>query len=143
MSQPELSTLRPPAPRIPAQTIDVSVCIVSWNVKELLRDCLNSLKAQAGDVRYETIVVDNLSKDGSAEMVRAEFPWVTLVEPGKNLGFGRANNLAYQHSRGRWVLLLNPDTVVLDRAIEKLTKFADAHPEAAAVGGRTLRKDGK
>ncbi|HYE17401.1 MAG TPA: glycosyltransferase family 2 protein [Tepidisphaeraceae bacterium] len=123
--------------------VDVSVCIVSWNVKDLLRDCLNSLKAQAGDVRYETIVVDNFSKDGSAEMVRAEFPWVTLVEPGKNLGFGRANNVAYQHSRGRWVLLLNPDTVVLDRAIEKLTKFADEHPEAAAVGGRTLKKDGK
>jgi GT2 family glycosyltransferase len=122
--------------------IDVSVCIVSWNVKDLLRDCLNSLKAQAGDVRYETIVVDNQSSDGSAEMVRREFPWVTLVDPKANLGFGRANNLAYQHSTGRWVLLLNPDTVVLDRAIEKLVRFADQHPEAGAVGGRTLKKDG-
>lgn len=123
-------------------TYDVSVCIVSWNIKDLLRDCLNSLKAQAGDVRYETIVVDNASSDGSAEMVREEFPWVKLVDPKANLGFGRANNLAYKHSTGRWVLLLNPDTVVLDRAIEKLVRFADSHSEAGAVGGRTLKKDG-
>src|SRR5207302_8589949 len=65
-----------------------------------------------------------------------------LVNPNANLGCGRANNLAYQHSTGRWVLLLNPDTVVLDRAIEKLVRFADHHPEAGAVGGRTLKKDG-
>jgi hypothetical protein len=126
-----------------AAQYDVSVCIVSWNIKDLLRDCLNSLKQNAGDLRYETIVVDNDSKDGSADMVRAEFPWVKLVEPKANLGFGRANNLAFQHSTGRWVLLLNPDTVVLDNAIEKLLKFADQHPDAAAVGGRTLKKDGK
>jgi GT2 family glycosyltransferase len=158
MMMPESSVLQPasaPAgaddqvhmndPIAPAAVapVDVSVCIVSWNVKELLRDCLNSLKANAGDLRYETIVVDNLSADGSAEMVREEFPWVTLVDPKANLGFGRANNLAYKHSTGRWVLLLNPDTVVLDRAIERLVKFADAHPEAAAVGGRTLKRDGK
>ncbi len=123
--------------------VDVSVCIVSWNVKELLRDCLSSLRAQTAGIRYETIVVDNLSNDGSAEMVRAEFPWVKLIEPGVNLGFGRANNLAYKHSTGRWVLLLNPDTVVLDRAIEKLLAFADQHPEAGAVGGRTLKEDGQ
>lgn len=127
----------------PADVVDVSVCIVSWNVKDLLRDCLRSLRAEAGDVRFETIVVDNLSQDGSAEMVRAEFPWVKLVEPGANLGFGRANNLAYRHSRGRWVLLLNPDTVVLEGAIERLLAFADQHPEAGAVGGRTLKRDGK
>jgi N-acetylglucosaminyl-diphospho-decaprenol L-rhamnosyltransferase len=126
-----------------ARAIDVSVCIVSWNIKDLLRDCLNSLKVNAGDVTYETIVVDNASSDGSAEMVREEFSWVRLVDPKANLGFGRANNLAYANSKGRWVLLLNPDTLVLDRAIEKLLKFADAHPEAAAVGGRTLKKDGK
>jgi N-acetylglucosaminyl-diphospho-decaprenol L-rhamnosyltransferase len=126
-----------------ASPLDVSVCIVSWNIKDLLRDCLNSLKAQAGDLRYETIVVDNASADGSAEMVRAEFPWVKLIEPHANLGFGRANNLAYQNSTGRWILLLNPDTVVLDKAIEKLLNFADQHPQAAAVGGRTLKKDGQ
>lgn len=120
---------------------DVSILIVSWNVKELLRNCLRSLSENAGDVRYETIVVDNASRDGSPEMIRSEFPWVKLVEPGANLGFGRANNLAYEHSRGRWVLLLNPDTVVLQRAIEKIVRFADVHPEAGAVGGRTLKAD--
>lgn len=130
-----------------APAVDVSVCIVSYKVKDLLRDCLVSLRENAGDVRYETIVVHNTPSDGTPddgtpEMIRAQFPWVTLVEPNANLGFGRANNLAYRHSKGRWVLLLNPDTVVLDRAIEKLVKFADTRPDAAAVGGRTLKKDG-
>jgi GT2 family glycosyltransferase len=150
MLEPQQSTATPVAPvrrdepddGKAVATFDVSVCIVSWNVKDLLRDCLNSLKAQAGNVRYETIVVDNASSDGSAEMVQREFPWVKLVDPKDNLGFGRANNLAYRHSTGRWVLLLNPDTVVLDRAIEKLVQFADRHPEAGAVGGRTLKRDG-
>jgi GT2 family glycosyltransferase len=144
ITDPPAATVRQEQPRGGAavNAFDVSVCIVSWNIKDLLRDCLNSLKAQAGNVQYETIVVDNASSDGSAEMVRREFPWVTLVDPKANLGFGRANNLAYRHSTGRWVLLLNPDTVVLDRAIEKLVRFADAHPEAGAVGGRTLKKDG-
>ena len=118
-------------------SLDVSICIVSWNVRSLLRDCLKSLREQAGDVRYETIVVDNASTDGSPEMVREEFPWVKLVEPHANLGFGRANNLAYRESRGRYVLLLNPDTVILDRAIERLVRFTDEHPEAGrGTGGR-------
>ena len=126
------------AARVAAQ-LDVSILIVSWNVRDLLRDCLASLQKNAGDVRYETIVVDNDSHDGSPAMIREEFPWVKLVEPHDNLGFGRGNNLAYKHATGRWTLLLNPDTVVLDRAIEKLVKFADEHPDAGAVGGRTLK----
>lgn len=130
-----------PPPTPSTGTLDVSICIVSWNVRDLLRDCLKTLREQAGNVRYETIVVDNASKDGSPEMVREEFPWVKLVEPHANLGFGRANNLAYRHSSGRYVLLLNPDTVILDRAIERLVEFADKHPEAGAVGGRTLKAD--
>src|SRR3954452_3614529 len=90
---------------VAAAPVDVTVCIVSWNVKELLRDCLRSLKENAGNVRYETITVDNASRDGSPEMIRNEFRWVKLIEPGANLGFGRANNLCYKHSKGRWVLL--------------------------------------
>src|SRR5437879_349727 len=87
---PAAAPVRQDQPRGDAavDAFDVSVCIVSWNIKDLLRDCLNSLKAQAGNVRYETIVVDNASSDGSAEMVRREFPWVTLVDPKANLGFG-------------------------------------------------------
>jgi len=123
------------------QAIDVSIVIVSWNVRQLLRDCLISLRDAAGDVRYETIVIDNDSRDGSADMVRRDFPWVRLIEAGANLGFGRANNVAAAASEGRWVLLLNPDTVVLDRAIEKLLKFADERPQAGAVGGKTLKAD--
>lgn len=126
---------------VPTSPPDVSILVVSWNVKELLRDCLHSLKENAGDINYETIIVDNASTDGSPEMIRKEFPWAKLVESHANLGFGRANNLAYSQSTGRWVLLLNPDTVVLDRAIEKIVKFADSQPKAGAVGGRTLKAD--
>jgi GT2 family glycosyltransferase len=130
-----------PTPARASEVPDVSILIVSWNVKELLRDCLRTLKQNAGDVRYETIVVDNQSHDGSPEMIRSEFPWVKFIEPHANLGFGRGNNLAFEQARGRWTLLLNPDTVVLDRAIEKLVKFADANPQAGAVGGKTLKAD--
>jgi GT2 family glycosyltransferase len=122
---------------------DVSILIVSWNVKELLRNCLRSLRENAGDVRYETILVDNLSSDGSLDMVRSEFPWVKVIDPKENLGFGRGNNLAFRHAHpnSRWTLLLNPDTIVLDRAIERLVMFGDSQPKAGAVGGRTLKAD--
>jgi GT2 family glycosyltransferase len=135
LSEPAINSTASDAP------LDVSIVIVSWNVKELLRECLRSLRANAGDVRYEAIVVDNQSSDGSPELVRTDFPWAKLIEPNANLGFGRGNNLGFQHARGRWVLLLNPDTVVLERAIERLVKFGDKHQEAGAVGGKTLKED--
>ena len=122
--------------------MDVSVIIVNWNTKDLLRDCLSSVYERAGDVDYEIIVVDNASTDGSAEMVKSVFKHVILIENPDNRGFARANNQGMAVAKGRYVLLLNSDTVVLDNAIANTVRFADAHPRAAVTGCRVLNPDG-
>lgn len=125
------------------EALTLSVIIVSWNVRDLLRDCLRSvIQGLSPAVPHEIIVVDNASTDGSAAMVRAEFPTVTLLVNAENLGFARANNRGLCVSRGRYVVLLNSDTVVPAPALEALVAFMDAHPDAGAVGPRLLRPDG-
>jgi GT2 family glycosyltransferase len=114
--------------------LDVSIIIVNWNTKELLGNCLNSIYEQAGDVDYEVIVVDNASSDGSVEMLKKEFPDVCIIENTENRGFAVANNQAIKIAKGRYILLLNSDTIICDSAIEKTVRYADRHPEAAAVG---------
>lgn len=121
----------------------LSVVIVNWNVRELLRECLRSVRdetrlADGSDV----IVVDNASSDGSVEMVRTEFPWVHLIVNDVNEGFAKANNRAFSICRGRYVLLLNPDTVVVDQALDRLVDWMEAHPRAAVAGCRLLNTDG-
>jgi GT2 family glycosyltransferase len=119
---------------------DLSVVIVSWNTRKILRDCLLSVYRETA-VPFEVIVVDNASEDGSVEMVRREFAGVRLIVNEKNAGFARANNQALAVAEGRYAVLLNSDTIVLDGALDKLIRFADAHPEAAAVGPRVLNSD--
>jgi GT2 family glycosyltransferase len=119
----------------------VSIVIVNWNTRDLLRDCLASIDAHAGNVSVETIVIDNHSADDSVQMVRREFPHVRLIVNADNRGFAAANNQGIAIARGRYVLLLNSDTVVLNGAVERSVRFADDHPEAAIVGCRTLRRD--
>jgi len=121
---------------------DVSVIIVSWNTRELLRDCLRSVFGQCGNIRTEVFCVDNASSDGSAQMVLQEFPAVCLLQNSANLRFVVANNQAITLARGRYVLLLNSDTLVLDRAIERIVKFADNWPAGAVFGGRVQNPDG-
>jgi GT2 family glycosyltransferase len=121
--------------------VDVSVIIVNWNTKEILRDCLASVYEQAGDVDCEVIVVDNASTDGSVEMVKNDFERAVLIENAENRGFATANNQGIAVAKGRYVLLLNSDTVVLDGAIAKTVDFADAHPKAGVVGCRVLNPD--
>src|SRR4051794_26703450 len=94
--------------------IEVSFIIVSWNAKQYLRQCLEAVDAGTKDVVVETIVVDNCSSDGSAEMVRNEFPNVKLVQTGANLGFAKANNIGIRVSRGRYLCLLNSDVVTFN-----------------------------
>lgn len=122
----------------------VTVIVVNWNVRNLLRECLRSIDAQrrrpASD--YEVIVVDNASTDDSASMVRREFPWVTLVENSDNVGFARANNQAHALARGQHVILLNPDTVVLDGALDRMIDFLEVHGDVGALGCRLLNSDG-
>jgi GT2 family glycosyltransferase len=119
----------------------VTIAIVSYNTRELLRGCLQSIKEQT-TVPHEVIVVDNASVDGSSEMVRTEFPDVLLHALDDNIGFGRGCNLALRNANSDYVLLLNPDTVVLDNAVDRLVEFAGRHPQCGVYGGRTLRPDG-
>ncbi len=118
--------------------MDVSIVVVNWNTKALLGNCLKSIYGQAQDVDYEVIVVDNASSDGSAEMVKREFPRVALIENSKNRGFAAANNQAMRIAKGRYILLLNSDTLICDSAIEKTVAYADRHAKVAVVGCQVL-----
>jgi GT2 family glycosyltransferase len=119
----------------------LSIIVVSYNTCEITLECLRSVRAETRTTPYELIVVDNASPDGSAEAIAREFPDVTLFARGDNLGFGGANNFAAGQARGEFLLLLNPDTVVLDGAIDRLMAFADERPAAGIWGGRTLFGD--
>lgn len=126
----------------PDRKLDLSIIIVSFNVKDLLRGCLESVYVQTKGISFEVFVVDNASSDESAEMVEKEFPRVKLIKNKVNLGFARANNIAIRQSQGRYILLLNPDTVVLEAALQKMVAFMDKSPEAGAVGPKILNSDG-
>jgi len=118
----------------------LSVVIVNWNVRDLARKCLLSVKRELllpAD-EYEIIVVDNASGDGSAEMFRAEFPEITLVESPVNLGFGAGCNRAYKLAKGEFVLLLNPDTEVIDHALDGLLGIMRARAGAGIVAPRLV-----
>src|SRR5438270_7023073 len=125
----------------PAAVIDVSVCIVNWNGREMLRDCLGSLLRRPQGVRVEVIVVDNASTDGAPELVAEEFPEAVLVRNGWNAGFARANNQAAGRARGRYLFFLNNDTLVPPLALRRLLDFAEAHPEVGMIGPRL--RDGR
>ena len=139
-----------PAPRVDSAdasdgTPRVSIIVVSYNTKEMTLACLRSVYEQTARVSFELLVVDNESPDGSAAAIRAEFAdreGFRLILPGENLGFAAANNLAAQEAKGELILLLNPDTLIRDGAIDALIGFADEHPEAKVWGGRTVFGDG-
>jgi N-acetylglucosaminyl-diphospho-decaprenol L-rhamnosyltransferase len=122
--------------------VDLSIIVVSYNTRELLSDCLTSIADTVGDLACETIVVDNNSTDASAPMVRRYFPNVRLIRSLENRGFAAANNLGIAASRGRHVLLLNSDAVLLPGAARTMVDFLDAHPGAGMVGARLLNPDG-
>jgi GT2 family glycosyltransferase len=120
----------------------LSLLIISHNTRELTLACLRSVFEQTRGVSFEVIVVDNASADGSAAAIADEFPQMKLIRSATNLGFARANNLAAKRAEGRYLLLLNSDTEALEGAIEALVNFADRHPQAGIVGGRTFFADG-
>ena len=120
----------------------ISIVIVSWNTALLLENCLASILANPPTSPIETWVVDNASTDNSPEMVRERFPQMRLIENRVNVGFARANNQAIQHCTGKYVLLLNPDTLVSSGALQALVDFLNKHPETGAVGARLLNPDG-
>ncbi len=122
------------------QQPDVSILVVSYNTAEYTLAAIESVYRQAVG-SFEIIVVDNDSRDGSADRIAERFPDVRLVRSDENLGFAGGNNLAARLARGRYLLLLNPDTVVLDHAIDRLVGFADGHPEYGIYGGGTRFPD--
>jgi GT2 family glycosyltransferase len=119
----------------------VSVIIVSWNTCGLLRDCLSSVYEKTAGLEFEVILVDNASSDGSAAMVRREFPLVRIIQNEDNKGFVGGNNQALDIARGRYALLLNSDTILLDNAIAAVAGFAETHPEGAVFGCKVLNAD--
>lgn len=120
--------------------MDVSIVVVSYNVRDLLKQCLQSVAGILPSI--QVIVVDNASADGSAGMVREQFPSTCLIENAENRGFAAANNQGFARAQGRYVLMLNPDTAVRDGAVETLVRFMDQHPQAGACGGRLYYGDG-
>lgn len=126
------------------QPVDLSIIIVSWNTRDLLIQCLESVWGDAersSGLGIETWVVDNASADDSVSMVRRRFPWVCLIENQENVGFARANNQAIRQSKGPYVLLLNPDTIVKPGALKTLVEFMVIHPQAGAAGSKLLNPD--
>jgi GT2 family glycosyltransferase len=119
----------------------ISIIIVSWNTAWFLENCLASILANPPTSQFENWVVDNASTDDSPRMVREIFPQVHLVENRENVGFARANNQAIQRCTGKYILLLNPDTLVASGALQALVDFLDEHPEAGAAGARILNPD--
>lgn len=121
---------------------DVAIIIVTYNSEGQIRECLESVYREQRSVCQQVIVVDNQSKDGTVEVIRNEFPQVELVLPGQNLGFAKGVNLGVNHSDAEFVLLLNPDTVILDHGIDVIVEFARSNPSNGFYGGRTLQPDG-
>ena len=124
------------------EEVDCTIVVVNWNARDLLASCLRSVYAAVSGPHFEVIVVDNGSTDGSTAMVRDQFRQVQLIENQQNEGFAVANNQAIRASRGRYVLLLNSDTLVRQGALEAMVSFADRHPEVGIVGCKLLNADG-
>ena len=133
--------------------LDLGIIIVNYNTRNLLRDCLESIRQSVGDISYQVVLVDNCSSDGSVEMVREEHPWVHhLIACDHNGGYARANNIglraagygtqALLESLPCYALLLNPDTVLPGDALAKMVTFMDAHDDVGVVGPKLVRKDG-
>jgi len=123
-------------------SVDISIVVVNWKVRDLLRDCLRSVYDTTHLYTYEITVVDNDSQDGSIEMLQAEFPDVKLIANTENVGHSRAMNQAIPLAQGRYIVLLNPDVVLQDGCLDEMGRFLDEHPKAGAVGGKELRRDG-
>lgn len=128
--------------------IDLSIVIVSWNVSDLLRACLDSIfrsslqiNQSGSTLQLEVIVVDSASSDDTVRMIQQGYPQVKLLAQNQNIGFTRGNNIGLQHASGRYLLLLNPDTEVFDTTLNDMIAFMDAHPSVGILGPHTLNSD--
>jgi GT2 family glycosyltransferase len=122
--------------------MQLSIVIICWNDLKVIVDCLQSIFEETHALDLDVIVSDNGSTDGSVEFIRRTFPQVRIVENAANLGYAKGNNAGIRVAIGKYVLILNPDTIIRDRALEKLVTFAEQHPEAGAFGCCVLNPDG-
>lgn len=122
--------------------MDLSIVIVNWNTREMLRDCLQSVFDNIGALEAEVFVVDNASEDGSPDMVVTNFPQAILICNAENRGFATANNQALASARGEYVLLLNSDTLVHGTVLESSQQYMNAHPDVGVLGCRVHNADG-
>lgn len=122
--------------------MDLSIVVVSWNTRDILRDCLQSVVDNLGALQTEVFVIDNASHDGSAEMVAEKFPQIRLIANTDNKGFAAANNQALVQAQGKYVLLLNPDTLVKGDVLTKSVEYMRQHAEVGMMGCRVLNGDG-
>jgi len=122
--------------------LKLSVVILCWNDRQVIADCLHSIFATTRATEFEVIVSDNGSTDGSIQFIRENYPQVQVIENGQNLRFAKANNLGIRASRGEYILILNPDTIIHDGTLDRMVSFGDQHPEAGAFGCRVLNSDG-
>jgi len=119
----------------------LSIIIVTHNAKDFLRNCLKSVFEKIKNLSFEVLVVDNASSDGTFEMLKNEFPQVKVIFSKENLGFAKANNLAIKEAKGKYIFLLNPDTILLDENFERLIDFAQKNPDVGAIGPKVLNSD--
>ena len=125
-----------------AKDIDLSIIVVAYNVKELCDECFRAIRASKDTLTKEILFVDNGSVDGTADHVTKHFPEVTLIRSPTNLGFIRANNLAYRQAKGKFILMLNSDAFVTETTFQKTVDFMRQHPETGVVGARLVGRDG-
>jgi hypothetical protein len=123
-------------------SVDLSIIIVNYNVKEFLENLLKSIAPASNALQVETIVVDNASKDGSMDMVRQKFPHVKAICNKENAGFAKANNIGMQHASGKYILLLNPDTILNENTLNVMHRFMEANPAVGMAGCKILNPDG-
>lgn len=123
--------------------MNLSIVIVNYNTKELTKQTLNSIYNKERNFQYEVFVSDNGSTDGSIDMIKNEFSQVKIIKNRKNLGFAKANNVAIKRAKGRYVLLLNSDTVVVDDCLEKSLDYMDKHPNIGALGCKVVLTNGE
>jgi GT2 family glycosyltransferase len=124
-------------------TVDISVVIVTWNARKYMRDCLKSIQEQETGLSTEIIVVDNASSDGTAALIREEFPTVKLIQSKQNLGFARGNNVGLRIASGKYLFLVNPDVIVLPGCLSRLVSHLDRNPSIGIVGPRMLGPNGQ
>jgi GT2 family glycosyltransferase len=120
----------------------LSIIILSFNTKDITRDCLSSLRKVRGEVSFEIIVSDNGSTDGSVEMIKKEFSEVAVIENGENLGFSKGNNRAKKMAKGKYILFLNTDTIVKKGTLSETIRYLETHPEVGALSCRLVLPDG-